>query len=94
MSKITSKYQVSIPKTLAERVGVRPGDEVEWQAAGDELRVTPARRTSTLSTQERLRIFREAMKRIDGRKEKTPPNPGRSRGWTREDLYYDRGRTR
>ena len=94
MSKVTSKYQVSIPKALADRLGVRPGDDIEWQIFGDELRVTPTHRTSALSTEERLQIFREAMKRIDGRKEKTPPNPGRSRGWTREDLYNDRGRTR
>ncbi len=94
MSKITSKYQVSIPKALADRLGVRPGDEVEWEIAGDELHGRPAQRAAALTTEERLRIFREAMKRIDGRKEKAPPNPGRSRGWTREDLYYDRGRTR
>jgi AbrB family looped-hinge helix DNA binding protein len=94
VSKVTSKYQVSIPKALAERIGVRPGDDLEWEAVGGELRVKPAHRANGLPTEERLRIFREAMKRIDGRKEKAPPNPGRSRGWTREDLYYDRGRTR
>lgn len=30
MSKITSKYQVTVPKKIAEAYGIRPGDEIEW----------------------------------------------------------------
>lgn len=30
MSKITSKGQVTIPKRVRERLGVRPGDELEF----------------------------------------------------------------
>jgi len=26
-----SKYRVSIPKALAEKVGIQIGDELEWQ---------------------------------------------------------------
>jgi len=33
MSKVTSKYQVSIPKALAERMGIRVGDELAWEDA-------------------------------------------------------------
>jgi len=92
MSKVTSRYQVSIPKALADRLDIRPGDEVEWQVAGDEFRVRPTRAKKPLSVEERLKIFREAQKRIDARQK------GRrlkgSRDWTREDLYHDRGRTR
>lgn len=89
MSKITSRYRVTIPKALAERLGIRPGDEVEWEVAGDEFRVRPARAKKPLSVEERLKRFDEATKRIaayqKGRRLKG------SRDWTREDLYYDRG---
>lgn len=92
MSKITSKYQVSIPKALADRLGVRPGDEVEWRVTGDEFRVRPARLEKPLSVEERLKRFDETTKRVaayqKGRRLKG------SRDWTREDLYYDRGRNR
>jgi len=93
VSKITSKYQVGIPKALADRAGVRPGDDVEWQVAGGELRGRPANGAQSLSTEERLRLFREAMKRVANRKKEAPFKPGESRGWTRDELY-DRGRTR
>lgn len=86
---MTSKYQVSIPKALAERVGVRPGDEVEWDVAGDELRVRPARKKKPLSVEERLRSFDESMKRIAEYQKNR--NLTGSRDWTREDLYYGRG---
>ena len=38
MSKVTSKYQVSIPKALAEKIGIRIGDELEWEDAAGTLR--------------------------------------------------------
>ena len=92
MSKVTSKYQVSIPKTLADRLGVRPGDDVEWSVAGDEFRVRPAHAAKPLSVEERLKRFDETTKRVaayqKGRRLKG------SRDWTREDLYHDRGRNR
>lgn len=91
MSKITSKYQVSIPKALADRLGVRPGDEVEWQVAGNEFRVRPARAKQPLSVEERLKRFDEATKRIAAYQKKRRLTG--SRDWTREDLY-DRGRNR
>jgi hypothetical protein len=59
---------------------------------GEELRVTPARRKTTLSTESRLRMFDDATRRQAGRKKKQRSR-GSDRGWTREDLY-DRGRTR
>jgi AbrB family looped-hinge helix DNA binding protein len=89
MGKVTSRYQVSIPKALADQLGVRPGDEVEWQVVGNEFRVRPAK--ESLSVEERLKRFDETTKRIaayhKGRRLKG------SRDWTREDLY-DRGRNR
>ena len=92
MSKVTSEYQVSIPKELADQLGVGPGDEVEWEVAGDEFRVRPARKRKPLSVEERLKMFDESMKMIE-EYQKDRPLTG-SRDWTREDLYYDRGRKR
>jgi len=33
---------VTIPKVIAERHGLRPGDEIKWISAGDTIRVEPA----------------------------------------------------
>lgn len=93
MSKITSKYQVSIPKSLAERLGVHPGDEIDWRVAGNELRVTPRGGRQALTIEERLASFDAATRRQAARgKGKRSARPV-SRGWKREDLY-DRGRAR
>ncbi len=86
MSKVTSKYQVSIPKTLAEKIGIRVGDELEWEEAAGTLRA----RTATLPkagfpVSERLRLFDAATARHEKRARRLPR--GKSRSWTREDLY-------
>jgi len=43
MAKVTSKLQVTVPKALAERYAIRPGDEIAWEAAGDVIRVVTVR---------------------------------------------------
>lgn len=89
MAKVTSKLQVTLPKALAEQYGIRPGDEIEWVAAGDAIRVVPAaRHRGVLPTEERLKLFDEATERQrrrqrGRRKGKRPID----RGWTREELY-------
>ena len=30
MAKVTSKFQVTVPKTIADRYSIGPGDEIEW----------------------------------------------------------------
>ena len=95
MSKVSSKLQVSLPKALADEFGIRPGDEIEWQSAGDVIRVVPGgRRATQSSTDERLALFDEATRR-QRQREKAGAQSGaaRSRGWTRDELY-DRGRSR
>ena len=39
-STITSKYQTTVPKEVRQRFGVRPGDVLKWEVAGNEIRVT------------------------------------------------------
>ena len=36
-AKVTSKYQVTIPRALAERLGIAPGDDIEWSQAGESI---------------------------------------------------------
>jgi predicted nucleic acid-binding protein len=33
MAKVTSKYQVTVPRRIAERYHIHPGDDIEWVAA-------------------------------------------------------------
>jgi len=89
MSKITSRYRVTIPKALANQLGIRPGDEVEWEVVGDEFRVRLARAKEPRSVEDRLKSFNETTKRIAAYQKKRGLKG--SRDWTREDLYYDRG---
>ena len=93
MAKVTSKFQVTVPRTIADRYSIRPGDEIEWVPAGDVIRVIPARaHMPPEDPAARVRLFDQATERHRGRQ-----SPGRrppaERGWTREDLY-GRGRSR
>ena len=91
MTKVTSKLQVTIPKVIADHYGIEPGDEIEFQAAGQVIRIIPPgrRRSTRLSAAERLRLFDEAMARQRAREKemKIPSDPAKHRDWTREDLY-------
>jgi AbrB family looped-hinge helix DNA binding protein len=88
MAKVTSKLQVTIPKAIAERHRIRPGDRVEFVSAGDVVRIEPVGQRRTLSVKERLELFDEATRRLR-RRRWNGPEPA-DRGWKREDLY-DRG---
>jgi AbrB family looped-hinge helix DNA binding protein len=94
MAKVTSKYQVTVPKAIADRYGMRPGDEIDWIAAGDVIRVIPAGRKAAAEDREaKLRLFDQATERHRRRPTARQTNQPRNRGWTREDLYR-RGRSR
>jgi len=95
MSKVTSKRQVTLPKELADAYGIEPGDEIDWEPAGDALRVMPRKGVRpALTVQERLALFDEGTHRHEERWAGTCPDPALTgdRGWTRDDLY-GRGRT-
>ena len=91
---MTSKRQVTLPKDLADEYGIEPGDEIDWERAGDAIRVVPRRRPGPgLSVAERLALFDAAARRHEARWAGVTlhPTPPTDRGWTRDDLY-DRGR--
>lgn len=94
MAKVTSKLQVTLPKRIAERHGIAPGDSIEFRSAGDIVQIVPAKtlRSSMLSTEERLRLFDESTARQRRRLaglSMSDSSQGK-RDWRREDLY-DRG---
>ncbi len=88
---MTSKLQVTLPKRIAEKHGIAPGDEIEFQSAGEVIRIIPARSRSREQhdLRERLRLFDEASKRQPERASKLslPDRPPTKRDWQREDLY-------
>lgn len=64
MSKVTKKFQVSLPKALAKEYGIEPGDDLHWEAAGGALRVVPSDKLLTrFRAADRLGFFDEASKR-------------------------------
>lgn len=96
MSKVTSKLQVTIPRSVADRYGIRPGDEVRWE--GQPLGPLVVREGTAVygpSTEDRLRAFREFVRSPRAESRERPHRPPRERGWSREDLYEPpRGRPR
>lgn len=95
MSKVTSKLQVTIPKAVAEAHGIKPGTEIQFESAGDAIRVTTVREeggdydAAKLDLDFRLRLFDEATERQKAREVTQLERVGANtdRGWTREDLY-------
>lgn len=94
MTRITGKFQITLPKRLVDAYRLRVGDEVEVVAAGETIAIVPAgARRTLLSPEERLRNFDAATERQKARKRLRKSARTRDRGWSREDLY-DRGRPR
>lgn len=88
MSRVTKKLQVSVPKALADRYDIQPGDDLEWQPAGEILRVIPpGRQSRQVALSERVRLFDEATERQRERESREPVAKTTERGWTRDDLY-------
>ena len=85
MAKVTSKLQVTIPKVIAGEYGIEPGDEIEFHAAGDVIRVLPPRRRhgARLSLDERSTARQQEREKRMPRRAESPDE----RGWRREDLY-------
>lgn len=94
MTRITGKYQITLPKRLVDAFGIKVGDEVELIATGDTISIVPAHAVKPLLTlAERLQHFDQATQRQRARERKQPVRAAKSRGWTREELYT-RGRAR
>jgi AbrB family looped-hinge helix DNA binding protein len=90
MSRVTSKLQVTVPKAIAQRYGIRPGDDIRFEKSGDVIRMVPENartRTEGLDIDRRLRLFDAATARQRARESARPARRAATRGWTREQLY-------
>ena len=93
MAKVTSKYQVTVPKAIAERYSIQPGDDIDWVPAGEVIRVVPSgKRKEADDRESKLRLFDQATERHRRRTFVRKAKPSQDRGWRREDLY-GRGRS-
>ena len=95
MAKVTSKLQVTIPKAVADRLGIAPGDDVDWRVEGAAARVVRSSSVRPLTPDAGRALFDDMMRRQDTRARGRRPTgrTPRDRGWTREELYR-RGRAR
>jgi len=93
MSKVTSKLQLTVPKVIADQYGIRPGDELQWIAAGEAIQVIPRGKNRLVeqvrTVEERLELFDRATQRQRRRQRKMGKAgpPSAARGWRREELY-------
>ena len=80
---MTSKLQLTVPTKIADRYGVRPGDELKWIPAGDSIRVElvgrKAKAGQELTTEERLSWF-DANTRWPGQIQAEQPKEAKGRG--------------
>src|SRR5260370_24550045 len=64
MAKVTSKYQVTVPKKIAELYGIHPGDDIDWVPAGEVIRVIPpAKQVVPENRGSQLRLFDQTPER-------------------------------
>ena len=85
---MTSKLQVTIPKAIADRYGIAPGEEIDWLPAGEAIRVVPhAASPSRIDSRQRLALFDAATARQERRQRGKLAMQRKDRGWTREELY-------
>jgi len=48
-AKITSKGQITVPREIRHRLGVKPGDRLLFEQDGDVVRVRPVRKKSAFA---------------------------------------------
>ncbi|NBB80839.1 MAG: AbrB/MazE/SpoVT family DNA-binding domain-containing protein [Verrucomicrobia bacterium] len=90
MSKVSTKYQITLPRDLARSHHILPGEDVVFEEAGSALylRRGPAE-TNADSVEGRLASFDRASQRQEARNRAYPASLKSSagRGWTRDELY-------
>ena len=59
VSRITSKAQVTVPRSVRDRMGVGPGDDIEWEWEGSECRVRKSARRSKSPIDKWIRYAKE-----------------------------------
>ena len=90
MAKVTSKLQVTVPKSLAVQYGIRPGDEIRFEEAGEVIRLVPPNGPAAESLDVEARLADAATERQrarepsgDGVRSIRRLDPGRAIRWPR-----------
>jgi len=94
MSKVTGKFQITLPKRVVDAHGIKVGDDLEVVSESTHISLLPAhrRKVETAGPGERLGYFDRATERQRKRERSSRVASDKSRGWTREELY-SRGRS-
>ena len=92
MPKVTSKLQITIPKAIAEKYGIKPGDNIEFRPTAMGIYIVPGEyyKDSRVSLAERKRLFAESTGYVEQRAKELNIQPVEDesvRDWTREELY-------
>lgn len=89
MGKLTTKYQLTVPKSVSKTAGLKPGDELECEPAGNTIQVRPKTQNpvTARSTTDQLILFDLATERQRHRERSQVNSPVAERGWTRDELY-------
>ena len=94
MARVTSKYQATVPRKIAEDYDIRPGHNIDWVPAGDVIRVIPpGKQVAAQDRAAQLRLFDQFTERNRKRANARAIDKPRERVWKKEDLYR-RGRSR
>jgi bifunctional DNA-binding transcriptional regulator/antitoxin component of YhaV-PrlF toxin-antitoxin module len=92
MSKVSSKYQITLPRDLARSHRISPGEEVLFEEAGSALylrRGAQHGKAANAPDTERVHYFDQASQRQEERDRAYAGSSSSSvdRGWTRDELY-------
>ena len=94
MSKVSSKYQITLPRALARSHRISPGEEVVFEEVGSALYLRRGGQRSDaakVSVLERVDSFDQASQRQESRNRAVSgalkPTQDLDRGWTRDELY-------
>ena len=56
MAKVSRRLQVTLPRAIAARYGIRPGDDIHWQPAGTVIQIVLPRKQAPMSLEDRLKL--------------------------------------
>jgi len=94
VGKVTGKLQITLPRAIARRYGIEPGDDLGFEEGGGVIRLVPSGAAADsavsaggLDVEARIRLFDAATERQRMREAWWPARRASARGWTREALY-------
>lgn len=92
MSKVSSKYQITLPRDLARTHRIEPGEQVIFEDAGSAIYLSRGQAANDGASD----ALKESLDRFDAacerqvERERTRPIAAENtadRGWTRDELY-------